>query len=75
MVIGSSNSAHDICADLWEHGADVTMIQRSSMTVVKSETVMELLIRPVYSEEAVKSGIKTEKADMIYASMLYKIMT
>ena len=29
VVIGSNNSAHDICADLWEHGADVTMLQRS----------------------------------------------
>ena len=29
VVIGSNTSAHDICADLWEHGADVTMVQRS----------------------------------------------
>lgn len=28
VVIGSNNSAHDICPDLWEHGADVTMVQR-----------------------------------------------
>jgi putative flavoprotein involved in K+ transport len=28
VVVGAGNSAHDICADLWEHGADVTMIQR-----------------------------------------------
>jgi len=30
VVLGSNNSAHDICAALWEHGADVTMVQRSS---------------------------------------------
>ena len=35
VVIGSNNSAHDICADLWEHGADVTMIQRSPTLVVR----------------------------------------
>ncbi len=29
VVIGSNNSAHDICAALWEAGADVTMVQRS----------------------------------------------
>ena len=29
VVIGSNNSAHDICAALWEVGADVTMVQRS----------------------------------------------
>ena len=37
VVIGANNSAHDIAADLWEHGADVTMIQRSPTLVVKSE--------------------------------------
>src|SRR4029453_11105540 len=36
VVIGSNNSAHDICADLWEHGADVTMVQRSSTHVARS---------------------------------------
>ncbi|MFN2411371.1 MAG: NAD(P)-binding domain-containing protein, partial [Halomonas sp.] len=30
VVVGSNNSAHDICAALWEHDADVTMLQRSS---------------------------------------------
>ena len=34
IVLGANNSAHDICQDLWEHDADVTMIQRSSTTVV-----------------------------------------
>uniref|UniRef100_UPI0013D8B680 NAD(P)-binding domain-containing protein n=1 Tax=Escherichia coli TaxID=562 RepID=UPI0013D8B680 len=28
VVIGANNSAHDICAALWEGGADVTMVQR-----------------------------------------------
>ena len=36
VVVGSNNSAHDIAADLWEHGADVTMIQRSPTLVVRS---------------------------------------
>ena len=36
VVIGSNNSAHDICAALWEAGADVTMVQRSSTHIVKS---------------------------------------
>ena len=29
VVIGSNNSAFDICGALWEVGADVTMVQRS----------------------------------------------
>ena len=28
IVLGANNSSHDICAALWESGADVTMIQR-----------------------------------------------
>jgi len=75
VVIGSNNSAHDICADLWENGArSVTMVQRSSTHVARSETLMELGLGALYSEEAVKSGISTEKADMIFASIPYAIL-
>ena len=73
VVIGSNNSAHDICADLWEHGAEVTMVQRSSTHVSRSETLMELGIGPLYSEEALARGITTEKADLIAASMPYAL--
>ena len=52
VVLGSNNSAHDICAALWEHGADVTMIQRSSTTSSSSETLMELALGDLYSERA-----------------------
>jgi len=74
VVIGSNNSAHDICADLWEHGADVTMVQRSSTHVARSDTLMELGLGALYSEAAVKSGITTEKADMIFASIPYALL-
>jgi putative flavoprotein involved in K+ transport len=74
VVVGSCNSAHDICADLWEHGADVTMIQRSSTHVAKSDSLMELALGGIYSEAAVKSGITTDIADLIFASVPYKIM-
>jgi len=74
VVIGSNNSAHDICADLWEHGADVTMIQRSSTHVSRSATLMELVLGGLYSESAVKAGITTDKADLIFASIPYKIL-
>jgi putative flavoprotein involved in K+ transport len=74
VVIGSNNSAHDICAALWEHGADVTMVQRSSTHIVRSDTLMEIGLGALYSEEAVESGITTEKADMIFASLPYRIL-
>jgi putative flavoprotein involved in K+ transport len=74
IVIGSNNSAHDICAALWEQGADVTMIQRTSTHIAKSDTLMELALGGLYSEEAVKSGIGTDTADLIFASIPYRIM-
>src|SRR5687768_16908091 len=74
VVIGSNTSAHDICAALWEHGADVTMVQRSSTHIVRSQTLMEIGLGALYSEQAVADGITTEKADMIFASLPYRIL-
>jgi len=74
VVIGSNNSAFDICGALWEAGADVTMVQRSSSHIVRSQTLMEIGLAALYSEEAVDSGVTTEKADMIFASLPYRIM-
>ena len=74
VVLGSNNSAHDICAALWEQDADVTMIQRSSTTVVRSGILMELALAGLYSESAVESGISTETADLLFASIPYRIM-
>ncbi|WP_172331488.1 NAD(P)-binding domain-containing protein [Mangrovicoccus sp. HB161399] len=74
VVIGSNNSAHDICAALWENGADVTMVQRSSTHIVKSDSLMEVCLGGLYSEQAVANGITHDKADMIFASIPYKIM-
>ncbi len=72
-VIGSNNSAHDICAALWEHDVDVTMVQRSSTHVVRSEPLFDFGMRDLYSEEAMAGGITTEKADLIFASVPYAI--
>jgi putative flavoprotein involved in K+ transport len=74
VVIGSNNSAHDICAALWEAGADVTMVQRSSTHVVRSDSLMEHSLAPLYSEEAVAAGIDTRTADLTFASIPYRIL-
>jgi putative flavoprotein involved in K+ transport len=74
VVLGSNNSAHDICAALWEHGADVTMVQRSSTHIAPSDSLMELALGGLYSEQAVKAGVTTNMADLIFASIPYKIM-
>jgi putative flavoprotein involved in K+ transport len=75
IVLGSNNSAHDIAAALWEAGANsVTMIQRSSTHIARSESLMRLALGDLYSEEAVANGIDTHTADMIFASIPYRIM-
>ena len=74
IVLGSNNSAHDICAALWENGADVTMIQRSSTHIARSDTLMELALGDLYSERALGNGVTTELADLIFASIPYRIL-
>ena len=74
VVVGSNNSAHDICAALWENGVDVTMLQRSSTHIVKSDSLMELALGDLYSERAVASGLTTGKADLLFASIPYKVL-
>jgi putative flavoprotein involved in K+ transport len=72
-VIGAASSGHDVCVDLWESGADVTMIQRSPTTVVKSDTMMEMAF-DIYSEDAVDRGMTTEAADMLVASTPFALL-
>ncbi|MEO7402338.1 MAG: NAD(P)/FAD-dependent oxidoreductase, partial [Burkholderiales bacterium] len=74
VIVGSNNSAHDIAADLWEHGAHVTMLQRSSTLVARSELLRELVSGALYSEKAVAAGITTDIADMTTASVPLKVM-
>ncbi|WP_299599622.1 NAD(P)/FAD-dependent oxidoreductase [uncultured Tateyamaria sp.] len=74
VVIGSNNSAHDICAALWENDVDVTMVQRSTTHIVRSDPLMEIGLGDLYSERALEAGVTTQKADMIFASLPYKIM-
>ncbi|RTL63416.1 MAG: NAD(P)/FAD-dependent oxidoreductase [Pseudonocardiaceae bacterium] len=74
VVIGSNNSAHDICAALWEAGVDVTMVQRSSTHIVRSDTLMDLGVGDLYSERALAAGVTTFKGDTIFASLPFRIL-
>ena len=74
VVIGSNNSAHDIAADLWENGADVTMLQRTSTHISSSDSLFRYGTSRLYSEDALARGITTEKADLINASVPYGLM-
>ena len=74
VVIGSNNSAHDIAAALFENGAEVTMVQRSTTHIVRSDSLMEIGLGDLYSERAVQGGMSTAKADLIFASLPYAIL-
>jgi putative flavoprotein involved in K+ transport len=59
---------------LVENGVDVTMVQRSSTHIVRSDSLMDLGLGDLYSERAVAAGMTTEKADLTFASLPYRIM-
>ena len=50
------------------------MLQRSSTHIVKSDSLMEIGLGDLYSERAVAGGMTTRKADLIFASLPYRIM-
>ncbi len=62
LVVGSCNSAHDICQDFHEQGANVTMVQRSSTCVISSTHGVANLWKGVYEED----GPPVETADIMY---------
>ena len=74
VVVGSNNSAHDISAALYEAGVDVTMVQRSSTMVARSDSLMEFALGDLYSERALRAGVTTAKADLTVASLPYRIL-
>jgi putative flavoprotein involved in K+ transport len=50
------------------------MVQRSSTHIVKSDSLMEIALGGLYSESAVASGMTTQKADLTFASLPYRIL-
>jgi thioredoxin reductase len=64
LVIGTGNSGHDVAQDLYSSGAEVTMIQRGSTTVVDVESAQK--VYALYSE-----GLPTETCDLISLATPY----
>jgi putative flavoprotein involved in K+ transport len=70
LVVGSGNSAHDIAQEFHEHGAEVTLLQRSSTYVMSSENGIPTLFAGLYEE----GGPPTADADLIFASIPYPML-
>ena len=50
------------------------MVQRSSTHIARSDSLMEMALGGLYSENAVASGMTTQKADLTFASLPYRIL-
>ncbi|KAI9841981.1 MAG: hypothetical protein M1837_007547 [Sclerophora amabilis] len=64
VVVGCCNSGHDIAQDYYESGYDVTMVQRSSTTVVNGQTLLDVQLKGVYAE----NGPPVDDGDMLQMS-------
>ncbi|RDW64971.1 hypothetical protein BP6252_10622 [Coleophoma cylindrospora] len=63
IVVGAGNSGHDIAYHAHQHGAKVTMVQRSETYVVGHTTMIDAF-KSRYNEQT-----HTEDADIIFAAM------
>ena len=61
-IVGATNSAHDIAVDLVKHGANPTLIQRSSTHVVPHKVYVEDILGTLYSPE---SGNSLARSDFL----------
>jgi cation diffusion facilitator CzcD-associated flavoprotein CzcO len=67
VVIGVGTSGHDVAQDMHCAGADVTMVQRGSITVTNLESSQVLF--SIYNE-----GLSTDDADLLVASSPYPVL-
>ena len=65
IVVGCCNSGHDIAQDFYEHGYDVTMVQRSSTFVVSSDCILNVMLAGLYEE----NGPAVDDADISFISV------
>ena len=70
VVVGCCNSGHDIAQDFYEHGYDVTIVQRSSTYVMSSKEGLDVLLEGLYEE----GGPETEDADLMFMSIPNKML-
>ncbi len=68
LVLGTGNSGHDIGQDLYSHGAEVTLVQRSPTMVVSVEPSAQLPYA-LYDE-----GPALEDCDLIVAGIPLQVM-
>ena len=68
LVLGTGTSGHDVAQDLHNFGASVSLIQRSSTTVVSLKAAK--LVHTIYYDE----GLPTEDADLVATVSTYPLL-
>jgi putative flavoprotein involved in K+ transport len=69
LVVGVGNSGHDIAQDLFERGADVTLLQRSGTAVMSAAKGLPVFFGGLYAED----GPPVEDADLLSASFPHRL--
>jgi putative flavoprotein involved in K+ transport len=67
LVLGTGTSGHDVAQELFAHGVDVTLIQRSKTYVVSLQEAQS--VYAIYAE-----GIPFEDCDLLATSMPYPVL-
>jgi lysine/ornithine N-monooxygenase len=79
IVVGCCNSGHDIAQDYYEHGWDVTMVQRSTTHVVASDTLVEVTMSGLYCDGGVSKYPITQYFTLLlwthYRSLIWRKLT
>lgn len=70
VVVGACNSGHDIAQDLYEAGADVTLVQRSSTHIISQEHGIPAIFGANFTE----SGPPTEYADLLASAFPWPLV-
>ncbi len=80
LVVGAGVSGHELAHDLWEHGADVTLLQRSATYVVSFDG-MHKFWNPLFSEDMaytpdfadqIQYSVPNERTDVINKELVKK---
>ena len=70
VVVGACNSGHDIAQDLYESGAEVTLVQRSSTYIMSQKYGIPIIFGGLFFE----GGLPTQYADLLSSAYPWPVV-
>jgi len=70
VVVGACNSGHDIAQDLYESGAEVTLVQRSSTYIMSQKYGIPIIFGGLFFE----GGLPTPYADLLSSAYPWPVV-